>query len=78
MKGFEEIFPLIIAIFVAIALFLGVTIAIKKSLKPSPAYDTIDSTLQLKEQKRRMEDIQRRQKQFMQDQKQKIRDLQRL
>ncbi|MCK5014449.1 MAG: hypothetical protein KAS66_11575 [Candidatus Omnitrophica bacterium] len=77
MKGFEEIVPLVVAILVAVVLFLGVITAIKKSLKPPSRRDTIDSSLQLKDQKRRMEDVQRRQKQLMRDQRQKLRDLQR-
>ncbi|MBN1870761.1 MAG: hypothetical protein JW847_09330 [Candidatus Omnitrophica bacterium] len=78
MKGFEETLPLIAALLAAIVLFLGVITAIKKSLTPPSRNDTIDSTLLLKEQKRRMDDIQSRQKQFMRDQRQKIRDMQRL
>ena len=77
MKNFEEIVPLIVAVLIAIVLFLGIITTIKKSLKSPSGHDTIDSTLQLREQKRRMEDIQRRQKQLMRDQRQKIRDLQR-
>ena len=77
MKNFEEIVPLIVALLIAIVLFLGIITTIKKSLKPAPRHDTIDSTLHLKEQQRRMDDVQRRQKQLMRDQKQKIRDLQR-
>lgn len=77
MKDFEEIVPLIVAFCLAVILFLGVISAIKKSLKPAVNHDSLDSTLQLKEQRRRMEDIQRRQKQLMEDQRQKIRDLQR-
>ena len=77
MKGSEEIVPLIVAILVAIVLFLGVVTAIKKSFKAPSRHDTIDSAFELKEQQRRMADIQRRQKQLMRDQRQKIRDLQR-
>ncbi|MCK5260256.1 MAG: hypothetical protein KAJ70_04270 [Candidatus Omnitrophica bacterium] len=77
MKGLEEITPLVVAVLVAIVLFIGIVTAITKSMGSSPKQDTIDSALQIKEQKRRMEDIQRRQKQLMRDQRQKIRDLQR-
>ena len=77
MKGLEEIVPLIVALFVAVVLFLGIVTAIKKSLKPPSRQDNIDSTLQLKEQKRRAQDITRRQKQLIRDQQQKIRDLRR-
>ena len=77
MKGFAEIVPLIVALLVAVVLFIGIITTIKKSLKPPSRRNTIDSTLQLKEQKRRVTDIQRRQKQLMRDQRQKIRDLQR-
>ena len=77
MKGFAEIVPLIVAFLVALILFFGLITTIKKSLKPPPKSNTLDSSLQLKEQKRRMEDIQRRQKQLMRDQRQKVRDLQR-
>jgi len=77
MKSFEEIFPLIVAVLVAIVLFLGIITSIKKSLRAPAPKDTIDSSLQLKEQQRRMDDVQRRQKELMRDQKQRIRDLQR-
>ena len=77
MKGFGEIFPLIVAIIIGVILFFGLITTIKKSLKPIPRRDTIDSSIQLKEQQRRMDDIQRRQKDLMRDQKQRIRDLQR-
>lgn len=77
MKGFEEALPLIVALLVAVVLFIGFVTAVKKSLKFSGQRDTIDSSLQLKEQKRRMADIQRRQKELMRDQKQRIRDMQR-
>ena len=78
MKNFEEILPLITGIVVAIALFLGIVTAIKKSLKNPIKRDTIDSTMQLKEQDRRIEDVKRRQKELMESQRQRIRDLQRL
>jgi hypothetical protein len=77
MKGFEEVLPFIAALLVAIVLFLGLLTTIKKSLKPPEQRDTIDSTLELKEQRRRMDDIKKRQEQLMRDQRQKIRDLQR-
>jgi len=77
MKSFEEIVPLIFALIVAIALFLGVVTSIKKSLKGPAKRDTIDSSITQKEQQRRMDDVRRRQKQLMRDQRQKIRNLQR-
>lgn len=77
MNDIEEIFPLIFGIIVAIALFMGVVSAIKKSFRERPKEATIDSQLMLREQKRHMEDIQDRHKQLMRDQEQRIRDMQR-
>ncbi|HQP10392.1 MAG TPA: hypothetical protein PKV41_03300 [Candidatus Omnitrophota bacterium] len=77
MKGFEEILPFVVAVILAIALILGLMTSIKKSLNPPASTDSIDSSFQLREQQRRMDDIQERQKQFMRDQQQRIRDLQR-
>jgi len=77
MIDFDEIFPYIVAIFVAIVLFFGFVTTVKKSLRPLPKKDTIDSTMRIKEQKRRIDDVRRRQKQLMRDQKQRLRDSQR-
>jgi hypothetical protein len=77
MNWFEEILPFIVAILIAIALVLGLFTSIRKSLNPSTPTDTIDSSSQLREQQRRMDDIEDRQKQLMRDQQQRIRDLQR-
>ena len=77
MKSFEEILPLIVAVVVAIVLFIGIVTSIMKSMKTGPKQNKIDSTLQLKEQQRRMKDVQRRQKELMENQRQRIRDLQR-
>jgi len=77
MKNFEEILPLILAVIIAVFLFLGVIKAITKSLKPPSRHNTIDTTMDLKEQKWRMDEIRRNQKQLLRDQKQKIRDMQR-
>lgn len=77
MKNFEEIVPLAVAIIVAIVLFFGFITAVKKALKSRDKSDTIDSAMFLKEQKWQMEDVQKRQKELMQSQRQKIRDLQR-
>jgi len=77
MKYFEESLPLILAIIIAIFLFLGVVTAIKKSARPPTRHKTIDSTMRLKEQKWRMDDVRRRQKQLLREQKQKMRDMQR-
>lgn len=62
---------------VAVALFLGVTTAIKKSFKSNPNTATIDSSDILDRQSIKMDEIRMQQKQLMRDQKQKIRDLQR-
>ena len=77
MKGFEEILPLIVALLVAAALFVGFVTTVKKSLKTPVPKSTIDSSLQLREQQQRMDDIQQRQKDLMRDQKQRMRDMQR-
>jgi len=77
MKSFEEILPLIVATIVAVVLFFGLVTTIRKSLKAPAKRDTIDSTLQLKEQQQRAQDVRQRQRQLMRDQKQKMRDMQR-
>lgn len=77
MIDFEEVFPFIIATIVALALFFGLITAIKKSWKAPARRDTIDSRMQMKEQGQLMDDVRRRQKQLLRDQKQKMRDMQR-
>lgn len=77
MIDFDEIFPFIIAIIVAIVLFFGFITTIKKSMKPPTRKDAIDSRMNLKEQKWLMKDVRRRQKELLRNQKQKMRDLQR-
>ena len=77
MDVLEESLPFIAAILVAIALLFGLTTAITKFLKPPQQELNIDSSIQIKEQKRRMEDIRRRQEELMRNQKQRIRDMQR-
>ncbi len=77
MADFEDIFPLIVALLVAVALFLGFVTTIKKSLKTPVPKSSIDSSALRREQKQRMDDIQRRQKELMENQKQRMRDMQR-
>jgi len=77
MIDFDEIFPIIIAIIVAVVLFFGVITAIQKAWKSPTKSFPIDSRMQIKEQRRLMDDIRRRQKQLLRDQKQKLRDMQR-
>ena len=78
MKNFEDILPLIFGIVVAVLLFWGVVTGIKKIMNTHDERGTIHMNEELKSQKRRMEEIQRIQKQHMEDQKQRIKDLQRL
>jgi hypothetical protein len=78
MKNFEEILPLIFGISIAVLLFWGVITGIKKIMSVPDQRGTIHVNEELKSQKRRMEEIQRMQKQHMEDQKQRIKDLQRL
>jgi hypothetical protein len=78
MKNIEEILPLIFGMVVAILLFWGLITGIKKIMNVPNTRETIGVKNDIKAQKRRMDEIQRRQKQFMEDQKQKIKDLQRL
>jgi len=77
MVDFDEIFPYLIAVFVAIVLFFGFITTIKKSMKPPARINDIDSRMDRKEQRWLMDDVRRRQKQLLRDQKQKIRDLKR-
>ena len=78
MRDFEEIIPIVFAIAVAIALFFGLIHGLKKVMNLPAKQGTINSRDDLKAQKRRMEDIQRRQRQLMDDQRQRIKDLRRL
>ena len=78
MKEYEEIVPLIIGIGVAIFLFWAITIGIKKFINMPNKYDSINVDSDLRMQKERIKNVQQLQKQYMQDQKQRIRDLQRL
>ena len=78
MKNFEEFLPLIFGIFVAVLLFWGVIAGIKKIMSVPDKRETIHVNEELKSQKRRMQEIRQIQKQHMEDQKQRIKDLQRL
>ena len=77
MVDFDEIFPYIIAVFVAIVLFFVFITMVKKSMKQPAIKDVINSRMDLKEQRWLMDDVRQRQKQLMRDNKQKIRDLKR-
>ena len=77
MKDFEEIVPLIFAIAIAIVLFWGLTFGIKHVMTIPDQGETINMDATIKLQKQRTEEIQRRQKQLMENQKQRIKDLRR-
>lgn len=62
---------------VGTALYLGVTLSLKKAFEYTPPAVDDSRSRKMIEQKRRMEDIKQRQKQLMRDQKQRIRDMQR-
>ena len=77
MDDFDGIIIFIVTVVVASLLFFGVTTAIRKSFKVTPEIDSIDSSSLRREQKAKMDDVRQMQKRLMQDQKQRIRDLQR-
>jgi len=77
MVDIDEILPFLIALVALIIISYGIITTIKKSFKPLPRQNVIDSRMKLKEQQWHMDDVRRRQKQLLRDQKQKIRDLQR-
>jgi len=77
MINMDDIIPFIIAIVFACVLFFVVTTAIGKAWKSPKNSFPIDSSIQIKEQRRLMNDVRRRQKQLLRDQKQKLRDMQR-
>ncbi|GEM_PF-3918842 len=76
MKDFKGIIIFCITAAVATLLFWGFTIAVKKSFsisKPQP----VDSSKTLQEQRQRSQDIVDRQKRLMEDQRQRLKDMQR-
>ncbi|MBI5150886.1 MAG: hypothetical protein HZA28_08990 [Candidatus Omnitrophica bacterium] len=75
MKDSENFFVFIAGAAVALLLFFGIVTAIKKSFS-LPGPERIDSSQMVDEQKRHSQDIMDRQKRSMEDQKQRIRDLQ--
>ena len=77
MKNFEEILPLVFWSVVGIILFWGITTAILKTFRLTHQAETVNIDLGLKDEHRRIHDVQRLQKEHMRRQKQRIRDLQR-
>ena len=77
MKSFEELLPLIVALVIAIVLLIGFLTAVTKSMGVSDQMETIDLTLPFEAQEKRVDDVQRLQKEHMRNQKERIRDLQR-
>ena len=76
MKDSENFFIFIVGAAVAVLLFVGIITAIKNSFSlPKP--EKVDSSQMVDEQKQRSKEIMDRQKRSMEDQKQRIRDLQR-
>lgn len=71
----DAVLLLIVGIIVAVSLFLGVITAVKKSFKVSPSPKRIDSSEIIRDQKRRMEDINRQQESLTRERQQKLRDL---
>jgi len=75
MKDFEGIFIFIIGVVAACMLFFGLITAVKKSFS-MPKPHSIDSSQSLQEQRQRSQDIADRQKKMMEDQRQRLRDMQ--
>ena len=62
---------------VGITIFVGATMLLKKSIQSTPKIERDeDYERMLQEERRRMGGVQERQKDFMRDQKQRIRDMQ--
>ena len=77
MLDSEDIFPIILAFALAALMFAGLIYMLSKSFNAPRAPVKIDSKMELKEQKWRMEDIRRRQEDLMRSQRDKIRDMRR-
>lgn len=77
MEDFDGVILFILGVIVAVAIFLGVTTAIKKSMKSNnqPAFDS--SEMQ-SDQRIRMDEMKRQRERSIRDQQQRIRDLQRM
>ena len=76
MKDSENFFIFIVGAAVALLLFLGIITAVRKSFSlPKP--EKVDSSRMVDEQKQHSREIMDQQKRSMEDQKQRIRDLQR-
>lgn len=75
MKDFDGVILFIFGTVVALALFFGVVTTVIKSFRPNDEEkNAFHSSQKLSEQKRRMQDINDRQKRLMQDYQQKLRD----
>ena len=75
MKDFEGIIIFVLGVVVACLLFWGLVVTVKKSFsvhKPQK----IDSSQSVQEQRQRSQDILDRQKRLMEDQRQRLRDMQ--
>ena len=75
MKDFEGVIIFIIGAVAACLLFFGLITAVKKSFSVSQP-KKIDSSQSLQEQKQRSQDVLGRQKRMMEDQRQRLRDMQ--
>jgi len=75
MKDFEGVIIFIIGAVAACLLFFGLITAVKKSFSVSQP-KKIDSSQTLQEQRQRSKDIMDKQKRLMEDQRQRLRDLQ--
>lgn len=77
MEDFDGVILFVLGLIVAVALFFGVTTAIKKSMRP-PQGPAFDSREMQTDQRMRMDAMKRQREQAIRDQQRKIRDLQRL
>lgn len=76
MKDFEGVIIFILGAVAACLLFFGLIAAVKKSFS-LPAPRKIDSSQTLQEQRQHSKDIMDNQKRLMEDQRQRLRDMQR-
>jgi phosphotransferase system glucose/maltose/N-acetylglucosamine-specific IIC component len=76
MNDLEKILLIVLAIIVAVGIFLGFTTAIKKSFIAGEK-QTKDPSAMITEQRRRSQETRNQQKRLLESQKQRVRDARR-
>jgi len=74
----DGIILLLILLIAAVTFFWGMTLLFTKAIKVTPKIERSDDYQRMmRDQRRRMDELQERQRRMMQDQRQRIKDLQR-